>query len=319
MRLFDAAARLRLANLPADVLRDELRMRVTDQAPSIAAMQTALQQKRYHVVATADELHANRTPLAEGISIALHSGLLVLLLGALLNGLLGWRVANRALISNTPTLLAGSTQVNLMESQAETDVRLSLDSSSAPVALLPNQVATLNGIAFDLKQVTTGYLVSAARAGQPLNLSLSNFSQPATDVQLTFLPDERERFLAVPQAGFVLQVSLPISNTANAKPQLQLFAVPAGKLITQTALAPTVVISDVTLEFKPSNGAIIDASYQPGNGLLWIGLVLALLGGCGSLLYPMQRIVVRHHGHWTEFYASGRGVRKVITELLGQA
>ena len=319
LRLFDAAARLRLANLPADVLRDELRMRVTDQAPSIAAMQTALQQKRYHVVATADELHANRTPLAEGISIALHSGLLVLLLGALLNGLLGWRVANRALISNTPTLLAGSTQVNLMESQAETDVRLSLDSSSAPVALLPNQVATLNGIAFDLKQVTTGYLVSAARAGQPLNLSLSNFSQPATDVQLTFLPDERERFLAVPQAGFVLQVSLPISNTANAKPQLQLFAVPAGKLITQTALAPTVVISDVTLEFKPSNGAIIDASYQPGNGLLWIGLVLALLGGFGSLLYPMQRIVVRHHGHWTEFYASGRGVRKVITELLGQA
>ncbi len=315
LRLFDAAARLRLANMPAHVLRDELRVRVTDSAPTIAALQTALQQKRYRVVATAEELHANRTPLAEGISIALHTGLLVLLLGALLNGLLGWRIANRALISNTPTLLAGSTQVSLMESQDETDVRVALDPGGAQASLLPNQPTTLSGIAFDLKQVTTGYRISATRAGQPLSLTLSNFSPPATDVQLTFLPDERERFLAVPQAGLVLQVSLPISN-AQAVPQLQAFAVPAGNVMTQTAIAPSVVISNVTMAFKPSNGAIIDASYQPGNGLLWIGLALAVLGGLGSLLYPVQRIVVRHHGHWTEFYASGRGVRKVIARLL---
>jgi ResB-like family len=312
LRLFDAAARLRLANLPAHVLRDELRVRVTDSAPTIAALQTALQHKRYRVVATAEELHANRTPSAEGISIALHTGLLVLLLGALLNGLLGWRIANRALISNTPTLLAGSTQVSLMESQDETDVRVALDPGSVQASLLPNQPATLSGIAFDLKQVTTGYRISATRAGQPLSLTLSNFSPPATDVQLTFLPDERERFLAVPQAGLVLQVSLPIS----AAPQLQAFAVPAGNVMTQTAIAPSVVISNVTMAFKPSNGAIVDASYQPGNPLLWIGLALAVLGGLGSLLYPVQRIVVRHHGHWTEFYASGRGVRKVIARLL---
>jgi hypothetical protein len=33
-------------------------------------------------------------------------------------------------------------------------------------------------------------------------------------------------------------------------------------------------------------------------------------------LWPMQRLVVRHHGHWTEFYASGRGIRRVVRELL---
>jgi hypothetical protein len=316
LRLFDAAARLRLANLPAHVLRDELRVRITDRAPAIAALQTALQQKRYHVVATADDLHANRTPLAEGISIVLHAGLLVLLLGALLNGLLGWRIANRSLISNTPTPLAGNTLVNLMESQDETDVRLTLDPGGAQAALQPNQAAMLNGISFDLKQVTTGYRVSATRAGQPLSLTLSSFSKPGTYVQLTFLPDERERFLAVPQAGFVLQVSLPLSDVPQANPQLQAFAVPAGNVMTQTTLASSVVISDVIMEFRPSNGAIVDASYQPGNVLLWIGLVLAVLGGIGTWLYPMQRIVVRHHGVWTEFYASGRGVRKLISTLL---
>ncbi|NJM40931.1 MAG: hypothetical protein HC853_09225 [Anaerolineae bacterium] len=316
LRLFDAAARLRLAHLPAHVLRDELRVRVTNQAPSLAALQTALQQQRYRVVAAAEDLHANRTPLAEGIAIAFHAGLLVLLLGALLNGLLGWRIANRALIGNAPTLLAGNTRVSLLESQDETDVRVSLDPDGVQAALQPHQPTSVNGILFDLKQVTTGYRVSATRAGQPLSLTLSNFSPSATDAQLTFLPDETERFLAVPQAGFVMQVSLPISGAPNTQPQLQAFSVPAGNVMTQTSLAPTVVISDVTMEFRPSNGAIIDASYQPGNPLLWIGLALAVLGGIGTLLYPIQRIVVRHHDHWTEFYASGRGVRKVIARLL---
>ena len=316
LRLFDAAARLRLANLPAAVLRDEMRVRVTDSAPAIEHLATSLRQQRYHVVATAEDLHANRTPLAEVISIALHAGLLVLLLGALLNGLLGWQVNNRALISNTPTLLAGTTSVNLMESQDETDVRVILDPGGAQAALKLNQATRMNGIAFDLKQVTPGYRISATRAGQPLSLTLSNFSAPATEAQLTFLPDEHERFLAVPQAGFVLQVSLPISNSPTAETQLQALAVPGGNAMTQTIIAPTVVISDVTLAFRPSNGAIVDASYQPGNWLLWLGLALAVLGGIGTLAYPMQRIVVRHHGHWTEFYASGRGVRKVIVSLL---
>jgi hypothetical protein len=63
---------------------------------------------------------------------------------------------------------------------------------------------------------------------------------------------------------------------------------------------------------------VIDAAYSPGNLPLAAGLVLALAGLAGVLLRPMQRIIVQHHGHWTEFYADGRGARSVVNNILSQ-
>ena len=77
------------------------------------------------------------------------------------------------------------------------------------------------------------------------------------------------------------------------------------------------MLSDTRFSFTQVRGAVIDADYRPGDALVWIGLPLTLLGLLGALLFPMRRIVVRHHGHWTEFYAAGRGVRRIINELIG--
>ena len=332
LRLFDAVARLRLARMPARILRDEWRVRVTDHAPAITELADQLRARRYRVATDlepdqTEALHANRTPLAESISIAFHAGLLVLLLGALLNGLLGWRANSRSLVSNTQTTLSGNVSASLTES--ESNFGVVLDPSHTEAALALNQTIMADGIALELKQVTPGFRVSATSATdqQPLTITLSNYSAPATDAQITFLPDEQYRFLFVPRANMVVQLSLPdavsdgpITSTNFGPIGLQARLVPEGNLVTQTLLAPelssSVVISGVVLELTPSNGALIDASYQPGNLLLWAGLVLAILAGIGTLFYPIQRIVVRHHGHWTEFYASGRGVRSVIAALL---
>ena len=332
LRLFDAVARLRLAGMPARILRDEWRVRVTDHAPTITELADQLRARRYRVATSlepdqTEALHANRTPLAELISIAFHAGLLVLLLGALLNGLLGWRANSRSLVSNTQTVLSGNISARLTES--ESNFGVVLDPSHTEAALALNQNIMADGITLELKQVTPGFRVSATSATnqQSLTITLSNYSAPANDAQITFLPDEQDSFLFVPRANMVVQLSLPdavsngpITSTNFGPIGLQARLVPEGNLVTQTLLAPelssSIIISGVVLELMPSNGAIIDASYQPGNPLLWAGLVLAILAGIGTLLYPIQRIVVRHHGHWTEFYASGRGVRSVIAALL---
>jgi len=337
LRLFDAAARLRLAGMSTQILRDEWRVRVTDRAPAIAQLAEQLRARRYRVTTSpganppgpdeTEALHANRTPVAELISIAFHTGLLVLLTGALLNGLLGWRANSRALITGAQTPLSGNITASLTENESNFGVELEPGRSQTLLAL--NQTVVADGIALALKQVTPGFRISATSVGnqQPLTITLSNYSTPATDAQVTFLPGEQDSFLFVPQANMVVQLSLPdavsgglITGTNFGPVALQARLVPEGTLVTQTLLAPelssSIVISNVTLELVPSNGAIIDASYQPGNLLLWMGLVLAVLAGIGTLLYPIQRIVVRHHGHWTEFYASGRGVRAVIAALL---
>jgi hypothetical protein len=75
-------------------------------------------------------------------------------------------------------------------------------------------------------------------------------------------------------------------------------------------------VSNTTLFFKPTTSAVMSVQYRPGNGLLVIGGVLALLGLIATALWPMQRLLVRHHGHWTEIYAAGRSVRRVVRELL---
>ena len=331
LRLFDAAARLRLAQLPTQILRDEWRVRVTDRAPAMAQLAEQLKARRYRVATTTTDdqteaLHANRTPVAELISIAFHAGLLVLLLGALLNALLGWRVDNRSLISNVQTPLTNTLSASLIERETHLTAQLTPSNSEATLAL--NQPVTADGITFELKEVTPGFRVSAVSAAQqPLTLTLSNYGTPATEAQVNFLPGEQDSFVFLPQTNMVVQLSLPdavsgglITGTNFGPVSLQARLVPEGSLVTQTLLAPevnsSVVISDVTLKLEPSNGALIDASYQPGNLLLWVGLALAIVAGIGTLLYPIQRIVVRHHGHWTEFYASGRGVRAVIASLL---
>ena len=90
----------------------------------------------------------------------------------------------------------------------------------------------------------------------------------------------------------------------------------SGALITDTPLQAQLLISNTAITFISDTGALLDVDYRPGMFWLWLGLVLALIGFIGVLFYPVQRLVIRHHGHWTEFYGSGRQIRRTIMGLL---
>ena len=92
-----------------------------------------------------------------------------------------------------------------------------------------------------------------------------------------------------------------------------------AKLLLQVAdlpLTPHMQIATTSFDFAPALSAVIDADYHPGSPLLWAGFVLAALAALAARFFPMRRVLVRHHGHWTEVFASGRGVRADTQALL---
>ncbi len=327
LRLFNDVARMRLADMPADVLRDELRLRVTDRAPMLSALTQQLRRQRYRVITSALEtldapdsqnwLHANRAPLAEALSACFHAGLLLALLGALINFILGWQILYSGLTPDQAAVLpSNGTLVIQPVANAPTDtLTLALQPAGGQAQLHSGERANLAGVNIRLRQITPGLRVSALRAGQPLTITVSNYAAGRRDALLSFSANDRERGFVLPSVALMARVVIP-SEDALGSGRLQLFSLGSGVLITDTPLQPRIEISGTVLSFAADTGALIDAYYRPGMGWLWFGLVAAALGLVGTLLYPVQRLVIRHHGHWTEFYGSGRQIRHTINELL---
>lgn len=326
LRLANDIARMRLADMPAVVLRDELRLRVTDRAPALSEMVQRLRQLRYRVITTspasqtpesAEWLHANRAPLAETLSALFHAGILVAMLGLLLNFWLGWQASYTNLAPGQPTTLPGGRSLSIVATNTfqTNTLALQLQPDGAQAQLHTNERATLGGVNVSLRQITPGLRVSAEQAGRPVTVTVSNYAVGRRDALLSFNVNDRERAFVLPAASLLARVVIS-SEDALGTGQLQAFALESGALITDTALQAQLTISDTTLRFTPDTGGIIDAEYRPGTFWIWLGLGLALVGLVSSLLYPVQRLVVRHHGHWTEFYGSGRQIRHTIMQLL---
>lgn len=315
LRLADRVSRLLAARVSRGTVRDEPRVRVMLDAPSMDSLAMKLRARRYRVAQPGgDALVADRAPWAEALSIATHAGLLIAIAGLLLNLLLGWEAVNRAVVAGAPALIHPEHEVTLAGDDDAT-MRLVMQPGDAQMTLAPGQSASVNGIAIALRQITPGYRLSATTAdGQPVFIRASNFLSPTTEVLLTFSEGEPERYVAVPDAGVAL--ALNAGASLDQPGTVRVIAISSGSVITEAAIAPQLTVEGTTFQFTPARGAVIDARYSPGDPLVWIGLALALIGLIGALLWPMRRIIVRHHGHWMEFYASGRGVRGVVNQLL---
>jgi hypothetical protein len=232
----------------------------------------------------------------------------------MLNLLLGRESVGRAVVAGAPTLVHSGHEVILAGDDGE-QMQLVVQPGDAQVHLAAGQATSVNGIAIALRQITPGYRLSAtASDGQPVLIRASNFVSPTTEVLLTFSEGEPERYVAVPDAGVALALSPGAS--LDQPGAVRVIAISSGSTITDTAIAPHLTVDGTTFQFTPARGAVIDARYSPGDPLMWIGLGLGLIGLIGALIWPMRRIVVRHHGHWTEVYASGRGVQGVVKSAL---
>jgi hypothetical protein len=318
LRLFDRSLRLIHARRHAATLRDEPRVRVAQDAPALDVLMGRFKQRGYRVSqAGNDLLTADRAPWADVLSIVMHAGVLVACIGLLLNMALGWESPNRNLQAGATTALHNGFALLLDEGATPAETRLVLQNGENTLAATPLQSTSVNGIQIALKQITPGYRVSAVtQDARPLSIRASNFVSPTAEVLLNLTEASPEQYVALPDARLALAVSAGASP--DQPERVRIFALPSGQVVTETAVQPQLTVGDVTFSFKPARGAVIDANYSPGNVLLWAGLPLALIGLIGALLRPMQRILVQHHGHWTEFYADGRGARSVINNILSQ-
>ena len=330
LRLVDRVARLVSARRPDGSIQDEQRLRVTERAADLDDMAARLREQHYRVATSSGEpawVWADRAPWGELLSVLLHAGLLIALAGVLLNLDQGWEVPRLQVNSDAPvSLKEGAWSVELLSAdralnQAVLGVAGTTSAGeTSPVTLTVGSNARLGTVAgpampccleLTLAELTTEYQIRAVSAGgSPLTLTLSSYVSPTTEVLLTFRPGESERSLAAEQAGMALLVS-----ARSAGDRVQAFAIPSGRVLTDTLIRPSLVISGTTVQFAPRAGAIAGVAYRPGEPLVWFGAIVGLIGLAGALLYPMQRIIVRQHGLWTEFYAGGRRVRPVVREL----
>ncbi len=331
LRVSDRITRLWGARRPANVLRDEERMRVADHAPAMADIAGRLRARRYRVITAPEQtpadnaatwLVADRAPWAERLSILLHAGLLVALAGVLLNLLLGWDVSRQQIDTDSPaTLQRGNLGLRLDSvNDAKQSATLRIEDGGPAVPLSLGGQTQLNWVrplplpcclTLRLNEMVPGFHVSAADAtGRPLTITLSSYAEPAQNILLTIRRDEPGRLLAVEESKLAVLVSEANGGT------VQVYAVPSGIVLTDTLVRPSITISNTTLQFRPTTSVVVAAHYRPGNWPLWAGAAFAAFGLIGAAAWPMQRLVVRNHGHWTEFYASGRRVRRAVRDLL---
>ncbi len=329
LRLVERLGHLLTARQAGNVLLNEERVRVTDMAPALPEIATALRARHYRVVAPADLapgtqswLAADHLPWAEVFSIGLHLGLLTIAAGALVNFMWGWDVASQQIDTDSPATVLRSNaglQLQSADNEAQT-ATVQVQGEAQPLVISLGQTISLPWVralpvpcclALRLAEITPGYRVSASDpASKPLTITMSSYDSPAREALLTFRRDEPDRLVVIDEAHIAVLVS------DDAGGSVQVYSTPSGKVITETQIRPSIVVSNTTLFFKPTTSAVMSVQYRPGNGLLVIGGVLALLGLIATALWPAQRLLVRHHGHWTEVYATGRGVRRVVRELL---
>lgn len=319
LRLADRLVRLADARRSGreGALRDERRARVTSAAPSLDDLAERLRARRYRVVRPEEEvLVADRAPWAELASAGLHMGVMLTAAGLLLNLIAGWEAPSKLVVAGAATPLREGRAVTLADSDDDPGrVTAVVQPDDASVVLGEGERASIAGLDIALRQIMPGYRLSATtRDARPLLIRGSNFVSPTAELLVTLSADEPERYVAVPEARLAL--ALAAADATDRPVRLVAFALPSGKVITETTVQPTLFIGDVEFRFKPAQSAMVDVRHAPGEALWQLGLVIGLLGAVASLIYPMRRLLIRRQGEWTEFYVSGRNGRREVAWLI---
>ncbi len=318
LRLADRLARL--ADMRRGVrdgeLRDERRARVTLNAPPLNDLADRLRARRYRVLRHGDDvLVADRAPWAELASAVLHLGLVLAAAGLSFNLVVGWEATNKMVVAGVSMPLRDGYAITLDDAAGDpARVTIVLQPGDLSVMLGEGKQAQAAGLDIALRRIIPGYRLSATtREAKPLLIRASNFVSPTAELLVTLGTDEPERYIAVPEARLAL--ALTASDSAGQPVRLRAFAIPSGNVITDTTVQPTLVIGDVEFRFKPAQGATIGVRYAPGDVLWRLGLAVALIGAIGGLIYPMQRLLIRRRGEWTEFYVGGRHSQREVVRL----
>lgn len=293
---------------------DEVRARVTSNAPAFDAMAQRLRKQGYAIVISHDQLHATRAPLAETLSIVMHVGAILTALGLLINVILGWDASQQALVLELPTVI--NNEVTLTLNPVELDAKrvvVGIEPGGVLANLAQGDEARARDVTVRLIALQSGFRIRATSAdGTALGIRTSNYLSPTEYARVMF-DEQGSLSVQVPDAQMVLTV-------LKGEPgEIQAFGIGSAAELARAPLAESITIDGTTFSLEPSIGALVDAQRRPGNLPAWAGLLLLIGGATGSWLRPIRRLRVKHHGHWTELYASGRGVRADVIDALRMA
>ena len=309
-RLFDRILSLVRARGAGPNL-DEVRARVTNDAPAFDAIAQRLRRRGYAIAISDDQLHATRAPLAETVSIVMHFGAILSALGLLINIIFGWDASQQTLVLESSTVI--NNEVTLTLNPVELDakrVAVGIEPGGVFANLAQGDEASARDVTVQLIALQSGFRIHATAAdGKALGIRTSNYLSPTENARVMF-DEQGSLSVQVPDAQMVLTV-------LKGEPgEVQAFGIGSATELARAPLAESITINGATFSFEPSIGALVDAQRRPGNLPAWAGLLLLVGGATGAWLRPMRRLRVKHHGHWTELYASGRDVRTDVIDAL---
>lgn len=290
---------------------DEVRARVTSDAPAFDTIAQRLRKRGYAIAISDDQLRATRAPLAETVSIVMHLGAVLTALGLLINIMLGWDASQQTLVLESATVL--NNEVTLTLNPVELDAKrvvVGVEPGAVFADLAQGDEARARDVTVRLIALQSGFRIRATAAdGKALGIRTSNYLSPTEDARVMF-DEQGSLSVQVPDARIVLTV------LKGDPGEVQAFGIGTATELARAPLAQSITIDGTTFSLEPSIGALVDVRRRPGNVPAWAGLLMMIGGATGSWLHPMRRLRVKHHGHWTELYASGRGVRTDVIDAL---
>jgi len=220
-------------------------------------------------------------------AILVYGGVLVTLLGLVLGAFIDYRVDDIVVPPGAVTNIPGTTyamRLDAVEGQRAT-VALLRQTEAVAQGSIGEKQPLRDGVAVYLDRIGPALNVSALRgATQTLDLQNTATSPLQKQVLLLFTPDQNEGFLAAPGVNLVLRVQ-PIATDRFAA---QIYQSATGKDFGSQPFEPggSISIEGVTFTFEPAAYVIVSLANQPSHWIILLGLVIALVGLIGLLVWP---------------------------------
>ncbi len=227
-------------------------------------------------------------------AIMVYAGTLVALLGLVLGAFIDYRVDNvvvqPGVVSNIPGT-SYALRLDAVEGQRAT-VALLRQTETIAQGSIGEKQPLVDGVAVYLDRIGPALKVSATHgATQTLDLQNTATSPLQKQVLLPFTSDQNEGFLAAPAVNLVLRVQPIESGRFTA----QIYQSATGKDFGSQPFEPggSISIEGTTFTFEPAAYVIVSLANQPSHWIIALGLVVALIGLLGLLIWPGAMVTTR--------------------------
>jgi hypothetical protein len=220
-------------------------------------------------------------------AIMVYAGTLMILIGLVLGAFIDYRVDDVVVQPGVVTNLPGAAYAVRLDAVDGQQARVALlrQTETAAQGSIGDKQPLYGGVAVYLDQIGPALKVSATRgATQTLDLQNTATSPLQKEVLLLFTPDQNEGFLAAPEVNLVLRVQ----PTGAAEYAAQIYQSATGKDFGSQPFSSggSISIEGTTFTFQPAAYVIVSLANQPSHWIITLGLVIALLGLLGVLIWP---------------------------------